>query len=500
MVQLKILLPLKLDYQTVLKVNMKGLGYRLIYLISLFLVSAGLQAQSLDQAKKLYNQGEFEKAKPAFAKLVKTSPANSSYNQWYGVCCFETGELEESEKYFQFAAKRKIPEAYRYLAQLYYLTYRFDEAVEMYDEYIAFLEKRKKDTSSWEEKRKLAANAARMMRNTEDVQIIDSVVVDKDKFLSVYPLSEESGSLLSYQQFFNTDQPVKSVVHRNEKQDRIYYAHPTDDNRYCLYTQSKLMDVWGDEKQLPMNINSREDDNYPFVLSDGVTIYFASKGNGSLGGYDLFITRYNTNSDSYLTPEQMGMPFNSPYNDYMMVIDEAKGLGWFVTDRFQPEDKVVVYLFIPNGERKGIETEDESVKQRRARITDIRDSWTPGVDYASLIQLAHTRLSSVANEVKKDFDFVITDQLVYYTLEEIQSPEARNYYEKVLALRNQLQYLNEKLEVWRKEYATVKGNLQSNLSVSIIQAEQMIEELWPQPQEWETKARNAEIRFLRNKR
>ena len=59
----------------------------------------------------------------------------------------------------------------------------------------------------------------------------------------------------------------------------------------------------GDEKQLPMNINSNDDDNYPFVLSDGATIYYSSKGNGSIGGYDLFVTRYNINSDTYPAPE-----------------------------------------------------------------------------------------------------------------------------------------------------------------------------------------------------
>lgn len=459
-----------------------------------------LRAQSLDQAKKLYNQGEYEKAKPAFAKLVKMSPGNSSYNQWYGVCCFETGELEESQRYLEFAAKRKIPEAYRYLGQLYYLSYRFDEAVEMYDQYISFLEKRKKDTTDWEAKRDLAETAARMMRNTEDVQIIDSVVVDKDRFLSVYPLSEESGSLIPYTQFFDTDRPVESVVYRNEKQDRIYYAHPTEEDRYCLYTQSRLMDKWGDEKQLPMNINSREDENYPFLLSDGVTVYFASKGNGSLGGYDLFITRYNTNSDTYLTPEQMGMPFNSPYNDYMMVIDETKGLGWFVSDRFQPEGKVAVYLFIPNDERNRVETDDEAIKRERARITAIRDSWKEGAGYEKLIELARTHIPSPVNEIKKDFDFVITDQVVYYTLDEIQSPEARSYYEKAVALRDRLRSLAEELDGLRQAYASADAAQQQKLKPVILQAEQKIESLSAEPEGWEIKARNAELFFLKNKR
>lgn len=42
----------------------------------------------------------------------------------------------------------------------------------------------------------------------------------------------------------------------------------------------------------------------------------------------------------------------------MMVIDEAKQLGWFVSDRYQPEGKVCVYLFIPNDNRERVDSED----------------------------------------------------------------------------------------------------------------------------------------------
>lgn len=467
---------------------------------ALLLFASNAGAQSLDQAKKLYNQGEYEQAKPAFEKLIKTSPNNSSYNQWYGVCCFETGDLEAAEKPLQLAAKRKIPEAYRYLGDLYYLTYRFEEAAGLYENYIEFLGKKKMDATLWEQKLERARKGARMLNSTEDVAIIDSLIVDKDRFLSAYQLSGESGSLMPLQEFFQNADTTGSVVYMNEKQDRIYYARPTGDNRLCLYTQSRLMDKWGDEKALPMTVNTNDDDNYPFLLSDGVTLYFASKGNGSLGGYDLFVTRYNTNSDTYLTPEQMGMPFNSPYNDYMLVIDEAKGLGWFVTDRFQPEGKAVVYLFIPNDERIPLETDDTALKRDRARIASIRDSWKNEAAYADLIRLAYTRLPSGPEQIRKDFEFVITDERVYYTLEEIQSPEARSHYEKAWALRKQIGGLEEKLETLRTEYIHAGATEREKLATRIVRSEQELEALASQPADWETKARNAEIRYLRNQR
>lgn len=55
-------------------------------------LSMRISAQTLAEAKALYEKKEYEKAKTAFKKLVKTQPANGNYNLWYGVCCLETGE------------------------------------------------------------------------------------------------------------------------------------------------------------------------------------------------------------------------------------------------------------------------------------------------------------------------------------------------------------------------------------------------------------------------
>ena len=123
------------------------------------------------------------------------------------------------------------------MSEVYYKTYRFDEAGEMLEEYINLLAKKKQDPQSFETKLDLANNAQRMMEKVEDVQIIDSLVVDKDDFLSAYILSEESGTLDSYKDFFQTNEPVNSTVYKNQKGDKIYYAHST-----CLLYTSDAAD------------------------------------------------------------------------------------------------------------------------------------------------------------------------------------------------------------------------------------------------------------------
>lgn len=479
---------------------MNWLSNKLFYTIGITLLCGGIHAQSLDQAKKLYNDGKYAEAKPAFEKLVKQAPSNPSYNLWYGVCCYETGNLNAAESHLKVAVKRKVQDAYRYLSDVYYKTFRFDAAAETLEEYIEVLNKKKQDPEMFEAKLELVNNAHRMMEKVENVQIIDSMVVDKEDFLSAYILSEESGKLDTYKNFFQTNEPVNSTVYMNQKGDKIYYAHQTEGNQYCLFTQSLLMDKWGDEKQLPMNINSKEEDNYPFVLSDGVTTYFGSKGNGSIGGYDLFVTRYNINSDSYLAPEQLGMPFNSPYNDYMIVFDETKGLGWFVSDRFQPEGKACVYLFIPNPDHKRVETDDIELKRARAAITSIKDSWKEGSDYSELIRLAHTEIPYGEKKVEKDFDFIIGNNIVYYRLDDIKSPEARNLYEKVISLNKQIKELNTKLDGLRDAFSKGNNARRDQLKPTILQAEEQLNTLLDQPGELEKKARNAEIQYLKNKR
>ncbi len=479
---------------------MNQFAKKLLYTIGIVLVCSGLQAQSLDQAKKLYNEGNYAAAKPAFERLVKQAPNNSSYNHWYGVCCFETGDMENAEKYLEFAMKKKIQESYRYLGELYFQTYRFEEASEMFTEYIDILSKKKQNAEAFELRKNQADKAARLLDKVEKVQVIDSTVVDKDDFLSTYSLSEENGTISTFRHFFQTTEPIESTVYMNQKGDKIYYAQPTAENRYCLFTQSRLLNQWSDVKRLPMNVNSDNDDNYPFVLPDGVTVYYASKGNGTLGGYDLFVTRYNMSTDSYLTPEQLGMPFNSPFNDYMMVVDENKKLGWFVSDRFQPEGKVCIYLFIPNDSRARVESDDVAVKRARAMLLPIQATREEGADYTALIALAHEEIPFGEVKIKKDFEFAINNNLVYFTLDEIKSPEAHSYYEKVVQLRKQIQTVTDKLDGMRADYAKGNKAKRDQLAPTILQLESQLDSLLPQPAEWEKKARNAEINYLKNNR
>ena len=110
----------------------------ILYLLAWCCIST-LSAQTLNQAKKMFDNGEYEKAKTAFAKFIRQSPNNAEYNNYYGDSLNETGELDKSLSHLEKSAKRNYIGAFRYLGKAYADLYRFDEAVENYETHIEWL-------------------------------------------------------------------------------------------------------------------------------------------------------------------------------------------------------------------------------------------------------------------------------------------------------------------------------------------------------------------------
>lgn len=470
-----------------------------IYLLLFFCSIPALMSQTLAEAKELYLAGEYEKALPVFEKEYAAKPTDASLNQWYGVCLFKTGgDLKKAEECLTLAAGKRIRDASFYLGELYTQEYRFEEAETAYDKFESLLKKKGDD----DVKVRLAANKSvlsrlsRMADNTEDVQMIDSLVVNKDDFLSAYKLSQSGGKIEYFNSVFSANKKVGATVYFNEKESKIYFAQPDTSGMYALYSMEKLMDKFGNEKRLSEdNFGLVGSINYPFIMPDGVTIYFAAEDEASIGGYDLFVSRYNMNNDTYLTPERLNMPFNSIYNDYMMVVDEEKGVGWFASDRFQPQDSVCIYTFIPNPSVQHVDSDDDHYKSRRALITSIKDTWREDTDYTKTIALAR-KAPTIKKQVVRDFTFVINDQHTYYKLEDFKNKEARDLYYEVTRYRNELKVLSPDLEKLRADYSKMSESEKNGVSASILDMERREEWLNKQITAIEVQARNKEIESM----
>lgn len=464
-----------------------------------------LLGQTLQDARKMYLEGNYAGALPIFEQQYKAKPNDASINHWYGVSLYMTGgDLDLAEKCLQLGSKRKIQESNMYLGLLYTEWFDFDNAEKYFNLYETHLTRRGNRTKAQKDQeaidlerlatnRRVMRQLKRMVSHTEDVQIIDSIIVDKQNFLHPYNLSFSGGRIAPFNEVFEANQFVGSTVYFNEKETKIYFAEPDTSRQYKLFTMEFLIDHFGNEKKMSKDDFGLEGNmNFPFIMSDGVTIYFAAEDAESIGGYDLFVSRYNMNTDTYLKPERLNMPFNSEGNDYMMVIDEEKGVGWFASDRGMEEGKVCIYTFIPNNVVKIIQSEDNRYLANRARIKSIKDTWAEGVDYSKLIASARTKPTR-APKIKKDFEFVVNDKLTYFTLHDFKNKTARDGYYKIVQMKAELKQIEEKLVVERDKYSSTPQSSRSTLSHTILGLENKERKLRRDIAQLEIEVRNTEI-------
>lgn len=468
--------------------------YRLIF-ITFLLFPALLISQVSEEAENLYNEGKYSQAKVLLEKDLEENPTNATVNYLLGMSALHTGDIVTAEESLKLAKKGRLHDATLYLGRLYAMLYKFDDADKEFTAYQRAMRRNEEALTKLEEEQEYSERLQRLITRTEDIQIIDSAVVKKDDFLRVYNLSEGGGSLGWAKDFFEDLDSEDGVVYMNERKTKVYYSRSATDQGASLYSMEKLINNFGNEKMLPSPIFDNSDQAYPFIMSDGLTIYFATKGHESIGGYDLYASRYNLNSNSYLTPNQMNMPFNSPFNDYMMVIDEQKGVGWFASDRFQPEDLVCVYTFIPNQEVRLVQSEEIDSLANRAKITNIRDSWRENIDYSALLDRAKT--ISISSDVKSsDFEFVINDNLTYHQLTDFKSFNARELFTRAQDVQNELEKMREKLDEMRQQYAQSASDKNSPLGKEILITEKKVSELFDQWKVTQVMARNEEIKYI----
>ena len=335
--------------------------------------------------------------------------------------------------------------------------YDFTKAEELLQQKIGLLEKKKKSTEYEDSLLEVVQKGSVKLHATERVIFVDSLVLPKSSLLEHLSFGAEGGTLVSYSQYFSKQDTLGCSVFENQLKNKIVFSAPTKDGILKLFESVRNGDEWSNPSLLVgLDDNEKDHMNWPFMLSDGQTLYFAAANEESMGGYDIYMTRYDADEHKYLSPENIGMPFNSPANDYLFVIDEFNNLGWFATDRNQPADSVCLYTFIPNDTRRTYEDGAVSEEQLRslARIGCIRDTWTD----KKRVQDARQRLlslkeESAVSEKKGDFYFVVNDGHICQTLEDFRNEKAREKMSWLLESRKECEKTAVELQKLRDQYA-----------------------------------------------
>lgn len=102
---------------------------------------------------------------------------------------------------------------------------------------------------------------------------------------------------------------------------------------------------WGNVKNLGPEINTKFDEDAPFVHSDGKTLFFASTGHNTIGGYDIFRSEFK--QGAWSTPYNVGKPVNTSQDDKFYVVSSDGERGYYSSEKKDGFGQQDIYMVEP---------------------------------------------------------------------------------------------------------------------------------------------------------
>jgi outer membrane protein OmpA-like peptidoglycan-associated protein/tetratricopeptide (TPR) repeat protein len=184
-------------------------------------------------------------------------------------------------------------------------------------------ETRRVSGDEWEQPRSIAGN---LQSTGHDASI---QLFDNDTKMLLYRSANNGDIMYSERQADGTWGQPKSIGANINTADFESDAFITPDNQTLYFSTSHYseegdLDIyvsrrqkngeWGKPRSMGSTINTKFDDDSPYLAADG-TLYFASRGHNTMGGYDIFAAKFDSVAKRWSRPANMGYPVNTPDDD-----------------------------------------------------------------------------------------------------------------------------------------------------------------------------------------
>ncbi|MFL5762805.1 MAG: hypothetical protein ACJ77K_02615 [Bacteroidia bacterium] len=368
---------------------------RFIFLLLLFCASgiSSVRAQSTfaseeelkTQAAKLFDDDEFEEAYPLYSQLASIYPKDPNYNYRLGVCMlYASDDKEKPIPFLEFAAGKPgvDKEALFYLARAYHLNYRFDDAIKQYQAYKSVASAAKAEKLMVDRQIEMCKNGKKLLRNLTDLVVIDKKEMSRADFFRSYDISDIGGKLLVkpdedvFKTSLDKKKKEKSIIYLASNNNQVFFSSYGEDAEQGkdIYVIRKLPNgEWSKPQTLGYPVNTEYDEDFPFLHPNGKVLYFCSKGHNSMGGYDIFKTTLNEETNTWNKPVNLDFPINTPDDDILYVTNEDEKEAFFSSARASKTGKTAVYHI--NVERKPIDVaiiKGAVVKNRDNQALDVK--------------------------------------------------------------------------------------------------------------------------------
>lgn len=324
------------------KLNLKTV---LLVLSGCILLTTTEQSQAGDlqrrrEAVRLFVNKQYVKALPLFAQLVSNHPENYKFNYYYGVCLLIADkDKAKAVEHLETSLKNpKSPEdVYYYLAKAYHLCYMCDEGVRAINEFNKMVREKQRVKFKTEDINVCLHNARRLLDSSKNSTIREYIPATPEDFYSKYAFEGNYGKILRMPDELKTrksDDENPTIFLSADGNVMFFSSYANETNSRDIFRSIKMPDgAWGKPERLDANVNSNKDELFPTCSPDGHVLYFSSMGHNSTGGFDIYKSVLIRSDNKWTEAENMGSPYNSPFDDYNFVPSGEDKFAYFTSTR-----------------------------------------------------------------------------------------------------------------------------------------------------------------------
>jgi hypothetical protein len=310
-------------------------------------------------ANKHFSKGEYTQCIGLFSQLVSNHPQNPNYNFKYGTCLlFSTEDKEQAIRFLKFAINKGDvdPEAYFFYGRALHLNYQFSNAKKQYNKFSSKVNPKVSSEKGITTYITQCSSAEKLIEDIQQINVIHKKKVNKAEFFRSYRLGSMKRNIIIKPEEFKTKEDKKSneyslIVH-NPMNEVIYvsgYNKKDGMGGKDIFKIQKMPDgTFSEPINIGPDINTSEDEDFPYLHPNGKVLYFASKGHNSIGGYDIFRSELDTLLNLWGNAVNVGFAVNSPDDDVLYVSDMDENIAYFASSRENKLGEITVYKILPN--------------------------------------------------------------------------------------------------------------------------------------------------------
>lgn len=306
----------------------------------------------LKQGNKFFYENNYSSANSYFLQLLSLNQTNAEYNYKYGTCLlFSDGDKNKPLKYLLFAVTKGgelDKEAYFYAAKALHLNYRFGEAIKYYQKYASMASDKDREKFQVTRQIEMCNNGKKLLRNVTDLVVVSKKDYREADFFRLYRAEDIEGKILvaeDLQSSTDKKRDHRVIINLPRTSDIVYYSSYGDDGKSLdIYRVKRLPGAtWSKPQLVKGSVNTPYDEDYPYLHPDGRSLYFCSKGHNSMGGYDVFKSVMDPETETFGPPENMDFAVNTPDDDILYILDSLEKSAHFASKRESGIGKVHVY-------------------------------------------------------------------------------------------------------------------------------------------------------------